>query len=109
MRFVIDHHLPVSLARYLTSRGHDSLHVAEVGLEAAADRTLWEWAIANDRVVISKDEDCFHLANRPADAGRLVWVRIGNCRKEALLHAVGKVLDDIVAALASGQHIVELT
>lgn len=30
--------------------------------------------------MISKDEDLLFLANRPGDKGRLVWVRLGDCR-----------------------------
>ena len=48
------------------------------------------------------------LANRRGDCGRLLWVRIGNCRRDALHRAFERALPSIVAAFESGQRIVEL-
>jgi predicted nuclease of predicted toxin-antitoxin system len=59
-------------------------------------------------VVVSKDEDFVFLANRPSDRGRLVWVRLGNCRNAALVAAFDRTLDTVVEALASGQRIIEI-
>lgn len=70
MRFLVDHQLPLQLARYLAGLGHETVHVSEVGLDAATDETVWTWAAQHDRIVISKDEDSFFLANRVGDLGR---------------------------------------
>ena len=85
MKFIVDNQLPPSLSRSLADAGHDSVHVAMVGLDASSDETLWAWAVREDRIVVSKDEDLFFLANRGGDRGRLLWVRIGNCRRERLM------------------------
>ncbi|MEO6595478.1 MAG: DUF5615 family PIN-like protein [Planctomycetota bacterium] len=109
MRFLVDNQLPLQLARHLGQRGHEATHVTEVGLDDASDAAIWLWAGQQDRVVVSKDEDLFFLANRPNDSGRLVWVRLGNCRKGSLLDAFDRTFDTIVAAFDAGQRIVELT
>ena len=88
MKFIVDNQLPPSLSRSLADAGHDSVQVAMVGLDASSDETLWAWALREDRIVVSKDEDLFFLANRGGDRGRLLWVRIGNCRRERLHDAV---------------------
>lgn len=108
MRFLVDNQLPRSLVEFLLRRGHDALHVASVGLQDAPDAPVWEWALREDRVVVSKDEDFFFLANRPNDRGRLLWIRLGNCRKTALLGVVDRALDAVLDAFAGGQRIVEL-
>ena len=59
-------------------------------------------------MLVSKDEDFLFLANRPRETGRLVWVRLGNCRNVALLAAFDRMHDRIVSALEAGQRIVEL-
>jgi len=64
--------------------------------------------VREDRIVVSKDEDLFFLANRGGDRGRLLWVRIGNCRRERLHDAFAQALESIVAAFESGQRVVEL-
>lgn len=109
MKFLVDNQLPVSLARHLATHGHDARHVSELGLEEADDRRIWLWAIGEQCVVVSKDEDFFTLANQVGDRGRLIWVRLGNCRKGVLLEAISKAMPQIQAAFESGQRIVELT
>jgi predicted nuclease of predicted toxin-antitoxin system len=58
--------------------------------------------------LVSKDEDFTYLATTPASAGKLVWVRLGNCRKIALLEAFRLQMPRIVAELEAGNRIVEL-
>ena len=64
--------------------------------------------LADARIVVSKDEDFLYLANQPGDAGRFLWVRLGNCRNDASLTAFARSFDTIVAAFDSGQTVVEL-
>ncbi|MFY9343834.1 MAG: DUF5615 family PIN-like protein [Planctomycetota bacterium] len=109
MKFFIDNQLPLQLARHLAASGHDAVHVLEIGMDEADDVAIWKHAAQQERVVISKDEDLFYLAKRIGDRGRLLWVRLGNCRKAALLAAFDSELPDILAAFDSGQRIVELT
>lgn len=59
-------------------------------------------------VVVSKDEDFFHLANRRGDAGILVWVRAGNCRRSVILDLFDAVWNELIAALEQGQRIIEI-
>lgn len=108
MRFLVDNQLPPSLAQWLRDRGHDAAHVLEAGCERLDDRGLWSAALAEDRIVISKDEDFLYLANLSEVDGRFLWVRLGNCRNEALIAAFSKSLSTIVGAFDAGQRVVEL-
>jgi len=108
MRFLVDNQLPPSLARWLCDRGYDAAHVFESGLHLLDDRDLWARSLSDARIIVSKDEDFLYLANQPGDAGRFLWVRLGNCRNDALLTAFDRSFDTIVAAFDSGQTVVEL-
>ena len=77
-------------------------------MDEASDLEIWDYAAKNNWIVVSKDEDFLHLANRPADSGKLLWVRIGNCRKETLLRAFEKELPDILRAFNEGAQVVEI-
>jgi predicted nuclease of predicted toxin-antitoxin system len=57
--------------------------------------------------VVSKDEDFFILATRPSDHGRLLWLRLGNCRTQTLLAVLENAWPAIESAFQSGQRIVE--
>ena len=61
MKFLVDNQLPADLARWLRSKGVDAVHVLERGLSEKDDLYLWQLAVREDRVVVSKDEDFFNL------------------------------------------------
>jgi len=48
------------------------------------------------------------LRDRGHDAGRFLWVWLGNCRNDALIAAFSSSFDTIVAAFDSGQSVVEV-
>jgi predicted nuclease of predicted toxin-antitoxin system len=108
VKFLVDNQLPAALAKWLRERGYDAVHVLERDQGQTNDRQLWQEAIAENRIVISKDEDFFILATRPNDAGQLLWLRVGNCRTQALLTALHQSWSAIEQAFQSGQRIVEL-
>lgn len=108
MRFLVDNQLPVALARWLAATGIQAEHVLNRGLERSGDAEIWALAAAEGSIVVSKDDDFLLLANRPGDVGRLVWVRVGNCRTPFLLSRFAAAWPTIQNAFAQGQRIVEL-
>jgi len=108
MRLLIDNQLPLQLAVHLRGMGDDCEHVFEIGLDEADDLQIWEHGGREGRIVVSKDEDFVFLANRSGENGRLIWVRLGNCRNAALMAAFDSERANIIRAFESGQRIVEL-
>jgi predicted nuclease of predicted toxin-antitoxin system len=108
VKFLIDNQLPLALATMLTSKGHRASHVLDLGLEAATDSEIWNYAAANSLVLITKDEDFSYRASQPNASVQVVWVRRGNCRKAALLAAFDSVLSRMEAALKAGDSLVEI-
>jgi len=47
VKFLVDNQLPAALARFLAAKGHESLHVLDLGLATADDRQVWEYASIN--------------------------------------------------------------
>ncbi|MBK8096972.1 MAG: DUF5615 family PIN-like protein [Planctomycetes bacterium] len=91
MKFLVDNQLPLSVARFLASAGHDAVHVADLAMDQSDDRLVWP--VEEVRSLISKDEDFLHLACRGDDNITFVWIRIGNCRKDVLLAAIDRCRD----------------
>lgn len=108
MNFLVDQQLPPAIARFLDSKGHPSRHVRDLGLSDVPDAIVWQYAVQHDMVLISKDEDFYYLAVAPEATGKLVWIRIGNCRKQTLIQTFETQLDDILKAVDSGCRIVEI-
>lgn len=108
MKLLIDNQLPIALAEFFRERSHDCVHVLERGWGELSDHSIWAKAGGEERIVVSEDDDFMFLANRPNDTGRLIWVRLGNCRNAALIAAVESVLPLIEISFANGQRIVEV-
>lgn len=108
MKFLVDHQLPPLLAEHLCHLGQQAVHVREIGLKSEDDLAVWNHAAVHDFVLISKDQDFFELASRPDENGRLIWVRLGNCRNQVLLSALKNFLPQILKLFAEGHRIIEI-
>jgi predicted nuclease of predicted toxin-antitoxin system len=105
---VVDAQLPPALASMLQLSGHDARHVDEIGLRDAGDSDIWEWALQNNAVVITKDEDFPRRALMSKRAPVIVWLRVGNSSRRALLEWFKPLLPEIEAELARGETIIEV-
>ena len=108
MKFLVDNQLPMSLCRFIASQGCDCQHVLDLGMESAPDIAIWQHAMDADYVIVSKDEDFFHLAGLSGALGRLVWVRLGNCRTPFLIRRFETLWPQVLALLAAGERVVEI-
>ena len=109
MHFIVDAQLPPALARLLESRGHNAEHVADLGLTAADDSYIWDHASRQNAVIVTKDEDFAVLSTLRTNGPAVVWIRVGNTRKQALVAWFERVLPNIEQALARGERLIELT
>lgn len=109
MRFVVDAQLPPALARFMAARGHDAVHVLDRDLLGATDGAIWDYAVAHDAVIVTKDEDfALMSASARTPIPRIVWIRVGNCSKRDLLAWFEPRFPEILATLESGNPLVEL-
>jgi predicted nuclease of predicted toxin-antitoxin system len=76
-------------------------------LRESADADLWSYASANGFVLISKDEDFVTLYSKTRSA-KLLWVRLGNCRRAFLLEVFEKQWQRILVRFENGERFVEL-
>jgi predicted nuclease of predicted toxin-antitoxin system len=79
MKLLFDENLSHKLAQRLSDIFPDSLHVRDVGLKAADDPAVWEYAKENGLVIVSKDVDMHNRSFIFGFPPKVVWVRLGNC------------------------------
>jgi predicted nuclease of predicted toxin-antitoxin system len=107
VRFVVDAQLPPALARQLEALGHTAEHVADRGMVSASDDVIRDYAARIGAVIVTKDED-FAIRRLLVEGPAVVWLRLGNSRRAALLARVEAELPAIVAALERGETLIEL-
>ncbi len=108
MIFLVDNQLPRALVHFFNLKGVHCKHVLDIGMSDASDMTIWEYASQNGCIVVSKDEDFLYLAKARSSEARLVWIRLGNCRKKTLLASMEAAQPRIEQKLNAGERIVEL-
>jgi predicted nuclease of predicted toxin-antitoxin system len=79
VKLLFDENLSHTLLRRVDNIFPDSLHVRDVGLKAADDPLVWDYATDKDFIVVSKDADMHDLSLVLGNPPKVVWLRLGNC------------------------------
>jgi predicted nuclease of predicted toxin-antitoxin system len=100
MKFIVDAHLPKSLAYSLREKGFDVLHTSE--LPAGNDTTDTEinrLSIAENRIVISKDADFYDSFTAKKEPFKLLHVKTGNIKNTDLIALFERNMELIIKHL----------
>lgn len=108
MKFIVDAQLPPALARYLSSKGIDAIHVLDVDMMESPDSKIWDLALQDSLVIITKDEDFQMRASLNEVKPKIIWVRVGNCSKKSLINFFEKKWGEIIEELNKGSQLIEL-
>jgi predicted nuclease of predicted toxin-antitoxin system len=100
MKFIVDAHLPRTLAHALNNAGHDALHTLDLpDGNATTDHTIITLSLQEQRVVITKDDDfavSMHLSHQPY---KLLLVTTGNITNLELRQIFTDRLNTLVSIL----------
>jgi len=108
MRFLVDAQLPPAFARWLAAHGHEAGHVGDLGMQAASDTVIWDYALRENVAIITKDEDFAQLKALAPAGPVVIWIRVPNTRRSNLLAWFAGVLPAILSALERGETLIEL-
>ena len=73
-----------------------------------ADNPIWLRAVATQAVILSKDEDFAEWVRRGRPGPPVVWLRVGNTSRRALLIWFTAFLPSIINDLQRGERLVEV-
>lgn len=107
MKFIVDQQLPPALVKWFESRGHSAQHVFFIGLGDVDDRAIWDHALLEMAVVVTKDADFAERRLREAHGPTILWLRIGNSTKQDLFAFMDRAWPVVEPALNS-ESIVEV-
>ena len=108
MRFLVDAQLPPALARMLSARGHVAEHVTDIGPADATDQELLRYALEHGAGLMTKDEDFSIMISLGVQAPVIVWIRVGNTRRRALIEWFEPLVDHVIEMIETGNRLVEL-
>ncbi|MBX3119486.1 MAG: DUF5615 family PIN-like protein [Fimbriimonadaceae bacterium] len=83
MKLLFDANLSPKLVDLLRDQYPDSKHVLEIGL-TLPDVDILAFALAQDYIVVTKDDDFEGLAFLGGPPRKVILIRLGNCRTEAV-------------------------
>lgn len=85
MKLLLDENLSRRLVPFLQNEFPDSTQVALVGLEQADDRIIWRYAKENGYIIVTRDADFEELSAIHGAPPPVIWIRIPNQEKSAVL------------------------
>ena len=102
MKFLVDAQLPKALADFLRSRGFDAIHATELtDGNDTQDHEINRISLAENRIVISKDEDFYDSFERIKEPYKLLHIKTGNIKNADLIAVFDKNLLQIIHELNS--------
>jgi predicted nuclease of predicted toxin-antitoxin system len=103
VKLLFDQNLSHRLVKALASEFPESTHVRYVGLEKSSDEFVWEYAKANNFVIVSKDSDFHQRSFLFGHPPKVVWIRRGNCSTVVFEAMLRDHRDDLVQFAESEQ------
>jgi predicted nuclease of predicted toxin-antitoxin system len=79
MMLLFDQNVSPRLVRLLADIYPGSQHLRNIGMGAATDPRVWDYAREHDCIIVSKDSDFQQLVARFGYPPKVVWLRCGNC------------------------------
>lgn len=98
MKLLFDQNLSPRLASLLADLFPNSNHVFPLGLDTIDDSEIWEFAKANDFVLVTKDADFSDLSVLRGFPPKVIWIRRGNCKTsdiEQILRTNFKIISQL--------------
>ncbi|MBX3388399.1 MAG: DUF5615 family PIN-like protein [Phycisphaeraceae bacterium] len=103
MKLLLDQGLGHGAASVLAERGHDAVHVLQIGLSEATDAQIIVAARSQSRVVVTLDGD-FHaiMATSGETAPSVIRIRIEGLRSQAIALLIHDIATRFEKELLSG-------
>jgi len=108
VKILIDAQLPPGLKVLLDAAGHEAHHVIDIGLHDATDSVVWEYAVREEIIILTKDEDFAARRLRTRDGPTIIWLCVGNSSRAALADWLMPLLPSIQDLVNRGESVIEV-
>ena|SRR3990167_4328512 len=110
MKLLLDENLSRRIVPFLQTAFPGSTQIALIGLESADDASIWRYAKENGFVIVSRDSDFHERSLIEGHPPQVVWLKIPNRSKTAVLNILLDHHEEIEQALSEeGRTCVEIS
>jgi len=95
VKLLLDQNLSPRLTSLIADIYPESTHVRDVGLAAASDDRVWDYAAQYGFVIATKDSDFQQRSFLYGAPPKVVWLRCGNCSTDDLARLLREHLTTI--------------
>lgn len=99
MKLLLDENLSRRIVPFLQADFPGSSQVALLGLERVSDLEIWQYALANDFVIVSRDSDFQERSLVAGHPPQVIWLKIPNHSKTVVLNILLEHRGEIERAL----------
>lgn len=99
MKLLLDENLSRRIVPLLQADYPNSSQVSLLLLETCTDREIWEYAKANDFVIVTRDSDFHELSLLYGSPPKVIWLKTGNQPKATTLRILIERKEEISTAL----------
>ena len=100
MRLLLDQNLSHRLCDNLSDIWTEVVHVRTVGLSAADDAVIWDYAQRHGFTIVSKDSDFSGLSSLFGAPPKVIWLTVGNCSTAVIERCLRDCRDEIETFVA---------
>lgn len=95
MKLLFDQNLSHRLVVFLDDVFPESIHVRDLGFQAADDTTIWDFAHDNDFVIVTQDSDYADWNKLRGAPPKIIWLRCGNATVTQIHQKIRAAVDRI--------------
>ncbi|MBE9207645.1 DUF5615 family PIN-like protein [Nostoc sp. LEGE 06077] len=96
MKLLLDENLSDQIVCRIIDFYPDSAHVKTLALTNTDDGIIWEYAKANDFVIVSKDSDFYQRSLLYGHPPKIIYLRIGNSPTSKIVQVLRDNFDTII-------------
>ncbi|MFB6276771.1 MAG: DUF5615 family PIN-like protein [Halothece sp.] len=95
MKLLLDENLSDRIITRIIDLYPNSAHVKTLGLNNTDDEVIWEYAKANEFVIVSKDSDFYQRGLVYGHPPKFIYLRIGNSATSKIVQILRDQFDTI--------------
>lgn len=109
MKLLLDENLSRRVIPFIKQDYPDSTQISLLNMEHSTDKEIWDYASTQGYIIVTKDADFLDMSLLYGQPPKIIWLKIGNQTKAAMIKALLENYIEIERVLISeGKACVEI-